>query len=112
MIAQQRWGISPLTTPQTASFRYRERCGMAACSVIGATPIVAPAEAPTLVPPRRDPKILIYSHDAYGLGNIRRTLLLAQTLREEFADAAILMVTGSPVIHSFRIPDRVATPGI
>ena len=53
------------------------------------------------------PKILIYSHDTYGLGNIRRTLLLAEAMREEFTDAAILMVTGSPVIHSFRIPDRV-----
>lgn len=55
----------------------------------------------------RPPKILIYSHDSFGLGNIRRTLVLAQTLREEFIDASILMVTGSPVIHSFRIPERV-----
>ena len=53
------------------------------------------------------PKILIYSHDTFGLGNIRRTLLLAQTLRDEFANAAILIITGSPVIHSFRIPERV-----
>lgn len=55
----------------------------------------------------REPKILIYSHDTFGLGNIRRTLVLAQTLREQFAGASILMITGSPVIHSFRIPDRV-----
>lgn len=34
-------------------------------------------------------------------------MLLAQTLREEFSNASILLVTGSPVIHSFRIPDRV-----
>lgn len=53
------------------------------------------------------PKILIYSHDTFGLGNIRRTLVLAQTLREEFVDASILLITGSPVIHSFRIPERV-----
>jgi predicted glycosyltransferase len=51
------------------------------------------------------PKILLYSHDTFGLGNIRRTLLLSQALTAEFANASILIVTGSPVIHAFRIPD-------
>ena len=54
-----------------------------------------------------NPKILLYSHDTFGLGNIRRTLLLAEALREAFADAAILIVTGSPVIHAFRIPEGI-----
>ena len=53
------------------------------------------------------PKILLYSHDTAGLGNIRRTLLLAETLREQYAQAAILIVTGSPMIHAFRIPDGI-----
>jgi predicted glycosyltransferase len=53
------------------------------------------------------PKILLYSHDTFGLGNIRRTLLLSQALMEEFPNASILIVTGSPVIHAFRIPDRI-----
>ncbi len=52
-------------------------------------------------------KILLYSHDTTGLGNISRTLLLARTLREGYPDAAILIVTGSPVIHAFRIPKNV-----
>jgi predicted glycosyltransferase len=52
-------------------------------------------------------KILLYSHDTAGLGNISRTLLLARTLREAYPDAAILIVTGSPVIHAFRIPKNV-----
>ena len=55
----------------------------------------------------RPPKILLYSHDTFGLGNIRRTLLLAETLRDAHPSAAILLVTGSPVIQSFRIPDGV-----
>ena len=50
------------------------------------------------------PKILFYSHDTFGLGNIRRTLLLSQTLAEEYPRAAMLVVTGSPMIHAFRIP--------
>src|SRR4051812_16060450 len=49
------------------------------------------------------PKILLYSHDTFGLGNIRRTLLLAQELIEQYPGAAILLVTGSQMIHSFRI---------
>jgi len=71
-----------------------------------ATTVAGAADLPVL-DALHAPKILIYSHDTFGLGNIRRTLVLSQTLREEFADASILMITGSPVIHSFRIPERV-----
>jgi predicted glycosyltransferase len=53
------------------------------------------------------PKILLYSHDTFGLGNIRRTLLLAEELSGQYPGAAILMVTGSQMVHSFRIPDGV-----
>ncbi|HKG13635.1 MAG TPA: glycosyltransferase [Pyrinomonadaceae bacterium] len=53
------------------------------------------------------PKILLYSHDTFGLGNIRRTLLLAGELSGQYTGAAILMVTGSQMVHSFRIPDGV-----
>jgi len=53
------------------------------------------------------PKILLYSHDTAGLGNIRRTLLLAETLQEQYPQSAILIVTGSPMIHAFRIPDGI-----
>lgn len=56
---------------------------------------------------RRAPKVLLYSHDTFGLGNIRRTLVLAEALREEYPGAPILIVTGSPVIHAFRIPEGV-----
>lgn len=53
------------------------------------------------------PKFLLYSHDTYGLGNIRRTLLLAEELRSQYPRAAILILTGSPMIHAFRIPEGV-----
>jgi len=53
------------------------------------------------------PKILLYSHDTFGLGNIRRTLLLAEELRTQYEGAAILIVTGSPMIQAFRIPAGV-----
>lgn len=53
------------------------------------------------------PKILLYSHDTFGLGNIRRTLLLAENLINEYPKSSILIVTGSPVIHAFRLPQGI-----
>ena len=53
------------------------------------------------------PKILLYSHDTFGLGNIRRTLLLAQNLIDQYSKASILIITGSPVIHAFRLPEGI-----
>jgi predicted glycosyltransferase len=52
-------------------------------------------------------KILLYSHDTFGLGNIRRTLLLTQELTRQYSNSAILVITGSPMIHAFRIPEGV-----
>src|SRR3989441_6325860 len=51
------------------------------------------------------PKILLYSHDTFGLGNIHRTLLIAEALTGALPDAAVLIVTGSSVIHALRIPE-------
>ena len=53
------------------------------------------------------PKILLYSHDTFGLGNIRRTLLLSEELIAQYPGASILIVTGSPMIHAFRIPKGI-----
>ncbi|NJM52485.1 MAG: hypothetical protein HC846_03265 [Blastocatellia bacterium] len=53
------------------------------------------------------PKILLYSHDTFGLGNIRRTLLLAENLIKEYPKSSVLIVTGSPVIHAFRLPQGI-----
>jgi predicted glycosyltransferase len=53
------------------------------------------------------PKIVLYSHDTFGMGNIRRTLILSQEFITEYPGASVLIITGSPMIHAFRIP-----PGI
>ena len=52
-------------------------------------------------------KILIYSHDTYGLGNIRRMLAIATHLVKSHSDYSILILSGSPMLHSFRIPERI-----
>src|ERR1044072_2282100 len=72
-----------------------------------ATALINSLPGPPAPAPLTNPKILLYSHDTFGLGNIRRTLLLAQELIDQYPRAAVLLVTGSQMIHSFRIPKGV-----
>jgi predicted glycosyltransferase len=57
--------------------------------------------------PHARPKILLYSHDTFGLGNIRRSLLLGELFAAEYPRGAILLVTGSPMIHAFTLPQQL-----
>lgn len=52
-------------------------------------------------------RILVYSHDTFGLGNIRRMLRISEALVERDPDATVLIVTGSPMLHAFRLPPRI-----
>ena len=52
-------------------------------------------------------RVLIYSHDTFGLGNIRRMLEVARHLVQSSAELSVLVVTGSPMLHAFRIPARI-----
>ncbi|MFQ5558515.1 MAG: glycosyltransferase family protein, partial [Acidimicrobiales bacterium] len=52
-------------------------------------------------------RILVYSHDTYGLGNIRRTLTIAEHMIEAYDDVSILIVSGSPMLHAFRVTPRL-----
>ena len=49
--------------------------------------------------------ILMYSHDSYGLGHIRRTMAIASHLRGP--NVNILILTGSPVAGRFKFPEQV-----
>jgi len=49
-------------------------------------------------------RLLVYSHDIFGLGNIRRMLAIREHLVEADVDLSILLVTGSSVIHNLRLP--------
>src|SRR5688572_9871669 len=61
-------------------------------------------EAPSPVS-RRAPRILLYSHDTFGLGHIRRTLSIAWGLAAALPRASLLCLTGSPRAHAFPMPD-------
>lgn len=52
-------------------------------------------------------KLLVYSHDAYGLGNIRRMLEICQYLLQTIPNLSILLLSGSPMLQSFRLPPRL-----
>jgi predicted glycosyltransferase len=58
-------------------------------------------------PHRAQPRILLYSHDSFGLGHLRRNLNIAQALGRAFPDAATLLVTGSPCATFFPTPAGV-----
>jgi predicted glycosyltransferase len=49
--------------------------------------------------------ILMYSHDTYGLGHIRRTMAIASQLCSEGIN--ILILTGSPIAGRFAFPEQI-----
>lgn len=54
------------------------------------------------------PRILLYSHDSWGLGHLRRNLTIAAALSQRFPAASILIVTGSPCATQFPLPANVS----
>jgi len=62
--------------------------------------------------PRR---LLIYSHDSFGLGHLRRCRAIAHHLVERFSDLSVLILSGSPIVGSFDYKARVdfvRVPGV
>jgi predicted glycosyltransferase len=49
-------------------------------------------------------KIAVYSRNTFGLGNIRRMLAVCDHLLTSVRGLSILLVSGSPMVHSFRLP--------
>ncbi len=49
-------------------------------------------------------KLMVYSHDAFGLGNIRRMVAICEYLLKALPDLSILVVSGSPALHQLRLP--------
>ncbi len=52
-------------------------------------------------------RLMVYSHDTFGLGNIRRMLAICNYLLDSIPEISIVLVSGSPVIHSFRLHPRL-----
>lgn len=54
-----------------------------------------------------DARVLIYSHDTFGLGHLRRCRAIAHELVGRFKGISVLILSGSPVIGSFEFRARV-----
>ena len=52
----------------------------------------------------RTMRLMVYSHDAFGLGNIRRMLAICEHLLSEINNLSILLISGSPMLQGFRLP--------
>ncbi|MEQ9815530.1 MAG: hypothetical protein RLO50_22350 [Azospirillaceae bacterium] len=59
--------------------------------------------------------MLIYSHDSFGLGHLRRCRTIAHDLVRRHQDMSVLILSGSPIIGSFDFRSRVdfiRVPGV
>ncbi len=64
---------------------------------------------------RHQRRVLIYSHDSFGLGHLRRCRAIAHSLVEVDPSLSILILSGSPIIGSFDFRSRVdfvRVPGV
>ncbi|MEH6446317.1 MAG: glycosyltransferase [Oceanospirillaceae bacterium] len=52
-------------------------------------------------------RVLIYSHDSFGLGHLRRCRTIAHALVERYKGLSVLIMTGSPIIGRFDFKARV-----
>ncbi|MGR3615517.1 MAG: glycosyltransferase family protein [Paracoccaceae bacterium] len=63
----------------------------------------------------RAPRVMLYSHDTFGLGHLRRSRALAAAITGANPSASALILTGSPVAGRFAFPrgvDHVRLPGV
>lgn len=60
-------------------------------------------------------RVMLYSHDTFGLGHLRRTRALAAAITDADPEASALILTGSPVAGRFAFPprvDHIRLPGV
>ncbi len=57
--------------------------------------------------PIRPRRVVLYSHDTFGLGHLRRSRALASALTQSDTVQSAIILTGSPVAGRFAFPERV-----
>ena len=65
--------------------------------------------------PEAGARVLIYSHDTFGLGHLRRSRAIANAIVGEWPDASVIIISGSPVIGNFEFGsgvDYIRIPGV
>ncbi len=67
------------------------------------------------MPNSRSKRVLLYSHDSFGLGHVSRCRTIANALVAADSNVSVLIVSGSPVIGSYEFRsgiDFVRIPGV
>ncbi len=54
-------------------------------------------------PTASKPRLALYSHDALGMGHMRRNALIAQTLAGSSADATVLLISGAKELNAMAL---------
>jgi predicted glycosyltransferase len=75
----------------------------------------APASVRPRPPAEERARVLIYSHDTFGLGHLRRSRAIANALVAEKPGVSVVIISGSPVIGNFEFGsgvDYVRIPGV
>lgn len=60
-------------------------------------------------------RVLVYSHDSFGLGHLRRCRAIAHALVDSDPGASVIILSGSPIIGNFdfrRRVDFIRVPGV
>src|SRR5258707_4669987 len=63
----------------------------------------------------RSKRVLLYSHDSFGLGHVSRCRTIANAIVEADPAVSVLIVSGSPIIGSYEFRsgiDFVRIPGV
>ncbi len=63
----------------------------------------------------QSPRIMLYSHDTFGLGHLRRSRALAGAITAALPGSSALIITGSPVAGRFAFADgvdHIRLPGV
>src|SRR5579862_9137625 len=63
----------------------------------------------------RSKRVLLYSHDSYGLGHVSRCRTIANAIVAADSSISVLIISGSPVIGSYEFRsgiDFVRIPGV
>jgi predicted glycosyltransferase len=68
---------------------------------------MGPVEAINKPSAERARRVLLYSHDTFGLGHLRRSRTIAGALTSADPGLSALILTGSPVAGRFTFPERV-----
>ena len=55
----------------------------------------------------KNAKVLMYSHDSFGLGHLRRCRVIAHSLVDQYKGLSVLIISGSPIIGQFDFKARV-----